>query len=379
MTNPFGGRRRSGGRGARPRPVALVLVVLVAGILVAACGRGGPEPGGGTPPGGGGGGRPPAPPVVLNPLTGLPVDDAAALRQRPVLVSIDNHPDARPQAALTEADLVYEVPAEGGITRFLALFITARPDRVGPVRSSRHYFLDLAREWDAIYVHAGGSPQHYARVRATGLPVLDGVRGNPRAGGEPIFRRDGDRPAPHNLYASLRLVWQAAEERGWAGEATAPVARRFRFEEAAGRLDGQPAEAVRIHWPGWSRGWVRYVLRDDGRYERHTAYGPHRAEETGAVIAPANLLIQFAPARRIAGDEAGRLDVAVAGEGRLVIVSGGRAREGRWRKDDPASPTAWLDEDGGPARLLPGPTWVHIVPEGTRVEIMPGEPAGDAR
>ncbi|HEY8393427.1 MAG TPA: DUF3048 domain-containing protein [Thermaerobacter sp.] len=379
MTHVMPGRRHPCGGYACWWRVALTVALLLVLTFVAGCGRGGPESAGGARRGEGGGERPPAtaPPVVLNPLTGLPVDDEATLRQRPVLVSIDNHPRARPQAGLTQADLVYEVPAEGGITRLLALFMTARPERVGPVRSSRHYFLDVAQEWNAIYVHAGGSPQHYARIRSTGLPDLDGVRGNPRAGGDPIFTRDGHRKAPHNLYASLQLVQRAAEEQGWSEEA-GPVERRFRFEKEPGRLDGQPAEEVRIDWPGWSRGWVRYVLRDDGRYERHTAYGPHRAEETGAVIAPANLLIQFAPAQRITGDEAGRLDVDVVGEGRLLIISGGRAREGRWQKDDPAAPTAWLDEDGGIARLLPGPTWVHIVPEETPVEITPGDAEGGA-
>ncbi|PZN12613.1 MAG: DUF3048 domain-containing protein [Bacillota bacterium] len=376
MTNDLWGRRFARCRGRSPGPLVLVLAVLLTAGLLAACGRSGPQPANRQPSGEGKGGDPPAPAVVLNPLTGLPIDDPETLRRRPILVSIDNHPEARPQAALTEADLVYEVPAEGGITRFLALFITARPERVGPVRSSRHYFLDLAQEWDAIYVYAGGSPQHYARIAKTGLPDLDGVRGDPRAGGEPIFRRDGGRRAPHNLYASLQLVQRAAEEKGWGAEGSLPEPRRFRFEEGAERLAGDRAEEVRIYWPGWSRGWVRYVLRDDGRYERHTAYGPHRAEETGAVIAPANVLIQFAPAQRIAGDDAGRLDVDVVGEGRLYIISGGWMREGRWEKDDPGTPTAWLDEDGGPARLLPGPTWVHIVPEDTRVEVDPGEPAG---
>lgn len=373
-TSPRRGHRRSGRRAVGLGPVLLVLLVLLGSALIAACSRGGPGSGGRTADGGGNG-EPPSPspqPPVLNPLTGLPVDDPATLRQRPVAVTIDNHPEARPQAALTAADLVYELPAEGGITRLLALFITARPERVGPVRSSRHYFLDVAREWNAIYVHAGGSPQHYARIGKSGLPDLDGVRANPKGGGEPIFRRDESRRAPHNLYASLQLVQRAAEERGWDREAAGPVPSPFRFAEDPGQLAGDPAEEVRIDWPGWRRGWVRYLLREDLRYERLTAYGPHRAEETGEVIAPANLLIQFAPAPRISGDAAGRLDVEVVGEGRLLIVSGGRVREGRWKKASAGAPTVWLDEDGGPARLLPGPTWVHIVPEQTRVRITPG-------
>ena len=367
-------RPARGGTASRVMKAALLACTLL--VLGAGCGR---PPAGGFPPAQSPPPVEPAASPVLNPLTGLPVPDAAALRQRPVVVAIDNHPDARPQAGLTEADLVYEVPAEGGITRLLAVFVTARPERVGPVRSSRHYFLDLAREWDAVYVHAGGSPQHYARIARSGLGDLDGVRDNPQGGGRPVFTRDRSRAMPHNLYASLPVALAAARERGWTVEAPGAPEGRFRFVQAEGELDGDPARRVTIHWPGWRRGWVRYVLQDDGRYRRETAYGVHRAEETGRPIAPVNLLIQFAPSAPIAGDKAGRLDVEVTGSGRLLIVSGGRVREGRWEKAGPDAPTLWLDEDGGPARVRPGPTWVHVVPSSTRVDIEPApEPAGSA-
>lgn len=326
----------------------------------------------------------PEPAPVLNPLTGLPVDDPAALGQRPIVVTLDNHPSARPQAGLTLADLVYELPAEGGITRLVAVFMTRRPERVGPVRSSRHYFLDIAREWDALYVHAGGSPQHYARIGETGLGALDGVRSNPKGGGNPVFTRDSSRRAPHNLYASLPVAVASAEEQGWRLAGDAPVRAPFRFfqgESSAGdgpvSWEGEPARQVTIRWPGWSRGWVRYVFQDDGRYRRETAFGPHRAEETGQVVAPANLLIQFVPARAITGDEEGRLEVDVVGQGRLLVVNNGQVREGSWEKAGSSAPTVWRDADGGPVWLQPGPTWIHVVPSSTAVDIEGGTGDGE--
>lgn len=374
------------GAGRSPRPAALtpsvadptsrprsarrlvVAALLAASALLGACGpfrpatAPAPTPGSGAPPA-----EPPAPaPPPVNPLTGLPMSRPDLLRQRPVLVSIDNHPDARPQAGLTAADLVYEVPAEGGITRLLALFVTQRPERVGPVRSSRHYFLDLALEWDAIYVHAGGSPQHYARIVRTGLDDLDGVRADPRGGGRRVFTRDARRKMPHNLYASLPVALTAAEERGWALTAP-PRPSPFAFRSAGEEPTGERVDRLVIHWPGWRRGWVRYRWTGAG-YLRETAFGPHVAEETGDPLTPANLLIQLVPARTIAGDAEGRLEVELAGEGRLLIASGGRLREGRWQKASPTAPTRWLEADGRPVRLASGPTWVHLVPASARIE-----------
>lgn len=352
----------------------LVIAVTLLALVLSACGRSQPATTPGPQPPAAPEEPAPAPPPVINPLTGLPVADPGSLKQRPVLVSIDNHPDARPQAGLTTADLVYEVPAEGGITRLLALFITQRPERVGPVRSSRHYFLDLAAEWDALYVHAGGSPQHYARIGASGLDDLDGVRSDPRGGGQRVFTRDNGRAKPHNLYASLPVALAAAEERGWAVSGRAPAAP-FTFLDPGTEPAGEALEELVIHWPGWRQGWVRYRWTGAG-FRRETAFGTHTAEETGRPLVLANLLIQFAPVRAIAGDAAGRLDVEVTGSGRLLIASGGRWREGRWEKPAATAPTRWLEAGGQPVQLEPGPTWIHLVPTATRVEVR--APAGEA-
>ncbi|EKP94975.1 DUF3048 domain-containing protein [Thermaerobacter subterraneus] len=364
------------GRRLVPGPVLALALMVLAGVALVACSRPQPATVPTSPPPPGPAEPAPTPPAAVNPLTGLPLDDPALLEQRPILASIDNHPDARPQAGLAAADLVYEVPAEGGITRLLALFVTQRPERVGPVRSSRHYFLDLAAEWDALYVHAGGSPQHYARIGASGLDDLDGVRSDPRGGGRRVFTRDNRRAMPHNLYASLPVAVAAAEERGWAVTAQPPAAP-FTFLDPGARPAGQEVEELVVHWPGWRQGWVRYRWTGQG-FRRETAFGPHAAEETGQPLAPASLLIQFVPSRPIAGDAAGRLDVDVTGSGRLLIATGGRWREGRWEKPSAAAPTRWLEAGGQPVTLVPGPVWVHLVPTSTRVEIQGPDQGPDA-
>ena len=96
-------------------------------------------------------------------------------RKRNLVVIIDNDINARPQAGLEQADLVYELPIEGGTTRFMAVFSRFEPELIGPIRSARDYNIDIAKEYDSIFVHAGGSPQAFARFSEIGN--LNGLEG----------------------------------------------------------------------------------------------------------------------------------------------------------------------------------------------------------
>src|SRR5690242_5691418 len=141
----------------------------------------------------------PTPVTVAAPLTGERVDPAIA-RRHPIAVMIDDLRPARPQSGLSQADIVWQAPAEGGIPRYMAIFQTELPKDIGPVRSSRYYYITWAAEWRAIYTHAGGSPQALATLRAKGngqyVYNLDAFR-RPAA-----FRRIHTRLAPHNLYTT---------------------------------------------------------------------------------------------------------------------------------------------------------------------------------
>lgn len=357
--------------------IVFVFILLVTALVVAGCGGGwGGDPAvddnGGTadpgqdpvveePPG------PPAffpalrPGQVRHPLTGLPVD-RKELAYPYSLVVIGNNPRARPQSGLPAADLVYEVPAEGGITRFLALFRAGRADPIGPVRSSRTYILDLAREWEAVLAHVGGSPGHYEAVGRSGVKVFDD-RG---ASGAGVFWRSGSRRAPDNLYTSTARLRQKMESLGL--EAPAVERQPFRFVTPDRLPAGEEALEVVIRRPG-AGGEVIYRYDEEMyRYERHLGSAAHVDRESEQPLTARSLLIQFVPVRAIPGDTEGRLDVDLVGEGRLLIATGGTVREGRWRKDQRTAPTAFLEERGGPATLLPGQVWILMVPVGTEVE-----------
>src|SRR5262245_41185552 len=149
-----------------------------------------------------------------DPITGKPGLARGAIRQRPFVVMIDNHPDAYPQSGLDHAAVVFEALAEFGVTRFMAVLapgITTDAPNIGPVRSTRLYFAQWAMGFHALYAHAGGSPQGLELVESTDQLInLDALR---RDGGA-YFARNSDRDAPHNLYTSSADLAHAAADRG---------------------------------------------------------------------------------------------------------------------------------------------------------------------
>lgn len=194
------------------KPAVLAMLILMIAALMAvlpACGRRtetpagspvsqNPEPGAGEPPAD----MPEEPQAELSPLTGLPMVSPGS----PVTVAIDNNPSARPQTGLNEADIVYEIPAEGGITRFLALFHSRSPEVVGPVRSSRPYLALLAREWGAVFGHCGGDPELDRYINEWKVVDANEFRlGH-------LFWRDKTRSMPHNLYTSVENLRKVPSE-----------------------------------------------------------------------------------------------------------------------------------------------------------------------
>ena len=140
------------------------------------------------------------------PVPQIPVDDP----QLPgaFLVMIDNMEDARPQSGLDKADVVFEIEAEGGITRYMALFYNNGADKIGPCRSARYYFAELAKGLDAVYAHVGGSTDGYSTIRQLKLQDIDGIRATAQQ-----FWRSKDRKAPHNCYTSTDILVEIARKR----------------------------------------------------------------------------------------------------------------------------------------------------------------------
>jgi DUF3048 family protein len=319
-------------------------------VALAGCGSGGA---GGPVPGA----RPttaasPAPAPVC-PLTGA-APRSGAVPQRPALaVKVDNAPAARPQAGLGTADLVYEEPVEGGLTRFVAVFQCSDAEVIEPVRSARLVDPDLLVQFGRpLFAYAGGIDPVVKKVASSTLRDV----GLARAAA--AYHRDRTRPAPYNLATSTAALWRE----GVAAAAPAPV---FDHGPVAGAW--QPAGGLRIPFSAYSdvtwswdrtRGaWLRGYLRSTA--------GP-AVLVGGAQVATANVIVQHvtvAPSPYVE-DRTGthEWEVSVTGSGPVSVYRNGGVVVGTWERATVDDRTRWIGADGRPITLAPGATWIELVP-----------------
>ncbi|QZA33301.1 DUF3048 domain-containing protein [Hydrogenibacillus sp. N12] len=289
----------------------------------------------------------------VSPLTGLPTD--AAPGRRAIVAIIENSPEARPQSGLDRADVVYELLAEGGIPRFAAVYQTADAGTIGPIRSIRPYFIRLADGFDAVMVHAGGSPEALKTIADRGLPSLNGLLGE----ADPYFWRASFRKAPHNLYTSLENVRAMMDKKHYRDTGTVPG---FRFLvdpwSGPGRPVGSPADELLVRYNPSYR--VTYTYDAESRTYRRAINGqPHSDLETGKPLTATNILVLFARHRVL--DSAGRLAIDLDGGGRGVFVSLGRAVPVTW--ENVRGVLRAYTEDRAEIAFAPGQTWVEVVPD----------------
>jgi hypothetical protein len=329
---------------------------------------------------------------VQFPLTGL--FSTGQKDARPIAVMVENSPAARPQSGLGNADVVYEILAEGDITRFAAFYHSRSPVKVGPVRSIRPYYVDVAAAMDAVLVHAGWSQEAMNRVDAGGVDHFDEVYGD-----RVYYWRSPDRKQPHNLYTSIEGIRRGMDKKQLRSAWT-PVQPTFRAEGdrgearmsgASGRADGMDAgagaggkaaeaasadasmaaaaagrnEAVRLPY---SAGYaVSYVYDSaSGQYLRRMNGLPHADAETGQQLAAANVLVCRSSHK--VTDSAGRRRVDVQGPGSGYVLSGGRVQAAVWQLRD-GLVRAYAADGQQEIPLAPGITWIQFVPEAMAVEL----------
>lgn len=310
-----------------------------------------------------------APTEIPRKIDGLVVKTEEA-NPIPVCVMIENAAfgGVRPQAGLSQASVVYEVVVEGGITRFMAVFANNTEDRVGPVRSARDTYLEFASEYDCAYVHAGGSFTAMQAIPRFGMRDIDALRE------AQYFTRRSDKQPVHNLYTTLKDLHQSVEEHSW-NKLAAPNYASWRFDSEVERLtvedltneDGTVRTlSVSILFGGsYNVEWT--YNPETGLYQRVNGGLAHTDENTGEQLTAHNVIVQtVGPGTEIEGK--GRINWPVTGEGNATIFVGGVAHEGTWRKADRQSRTVFYNTNGEEITLLPGNSWVEVVPEHISVE-----------
>ena len=296
-------------------------------------------------------------PPILAPLTGLPVE---AEITRPALVAkIDNHPKARPQWGLNQADIVYEENVEM-LTRFAAVFHTNGSDPVGPIRSGRRQDIDLLESLNKpLFVWSGGNAEVTKLIRESTMIDLSHSAAN-EAGG---YRRESSRVAPHNLLAETSKLWTLAPE------GAEPPPPQFQYRAAAEEIPSTARETggiklsmdgVRVLWE-WSTEFSRFVRSQDDK--------PH-VDFENVRISAANVVVLY-----VQYGKSGYSPIAkTKGSGEAWVLTAGKLYQGTWERLEADQPFTLKDTAGNIIKLTPGNTWVELPRTGKGVSYLPGTP-----
>ncbi len=299
--------------------------------------------------------KPEPPKTLASPLTGVQVKPELA-KLPTTGVMIENSPDARPQSGLYHAGVVVEAIAEGGITRFLALFQESQPDYIGPVRSVRPYFLDFLVPFDAPIAHVGGSAQALAEIRNQGIKDLDQFF-NPGP-----YHRVSSRFAPHNMYTSRSGLLELQKSKGWGTSKFSSLVRK-----AEKKAKTPNASAVDVNISSFTYN-PRFVYNaKSNSYLRHLAGAPHMDEKAGKQLNPKTVVVLVMPHHY-----SGIYSVyQTTGSGKAFIFQDGTVTEGIWEKKSRSSQLKLGDANGSPLGLNPGQTWITLVGDASRVIVTP--------
>ncbi|MGB1287778.1 MAG: DUF3048 domain-containing protein [Aggregatilineales bacterium] len=308
-------------------------------------------------------------PDGINPLTGLPYPDEEARARANLIIKISNFPPiVRPQRGVNQADVVYEYEAEGGVTRFAAIFRSQAPDIVGSVRSGRLMDMELVTMYRALLSYSGTSAPVRDLFQSSGFYQnhIGPFRGNncADAGFCRLQRTSGEELATeHTLFSEPAKIWDVATERGVN---TGFVARGFAFDEMADE-GGEAAIDIRTNWYGNIDARWQYD-EITGRYVRYTDGEPHFDALDGQQLWADNVVILtvdhvrrpdlFAPG---AANES--LQVELWDQGFAYLVRDGKAYQGFWRRAnrEPGSALQLIYGDNTPMMMKPGRTWVAVM------------------
>lgn len=285
-----------------------------------------------------------------SPLTGAEIADKALAERHVTAVMIENSPDARPQSGLKDAGIVYEAIAEGGITRFIALYQESRPGLVGPVRSVRPYYVEWASAYDPAVAHIGGSARALQMIRSGNYGVDIDQFFNAGA-----YWRANDRRAPHNVYTDFDKLDALTQSKGKTTSAFVPIPRKT--DEAS-----EAPNATTIHLPISSASYNIDYSYDaaSNSYIRSLGGKPHTDREAGQIQPKTVVAIQVSMTREM--EDGYREQIATTGTGQAFVFQDGTVTTATWRRADAKSQIELLDGAGKPLSLNRGQTWITALP-----------------
>lgn len=304
----------------------------------------------------------------VSPLTGEMITATAyeeLIQRRPIAVVVENHPDARPQTGLDQADVVYETLVEGGITRFLPIYLSKQPEVVGPVRSLRKYFLDFIGGYnDPLIMHIGYAESTNPEANAIGELGKRSVKTFGFMADS--FWRVSDRVAPHNAYSNTKQLWQKADAQSWRGLNSFDV---WSFKDADLRIDSPSVTDLKVVWGSWGENAYTVVWKfDKGEnvYNRYYRSDPHLDALTGKQLSTRNILVLYSD-QQLANDGTPRITIEAIGEGEAKLFMDGDVFTGTWMKPSRTDTYRIVNSNGDDISINRGQTWIMVVPKDAEV------------
>lgn len=290
--------------------------------------------------------------VYYTPLTHEEREDQEQAKKKIFAVMLDNHDDARPQAQISKADIIYEYRVEGEFTRYMALFQSNFPENVGPVRSARPYFVQTAKEYNAIYAHWGGSEAGLAEVRSRNVVDLDGI-----ALEGIVFHRNKDvgKRAPHNGYISLPELENYLVEKGVDVNDNTASLNFYTDDE---NIEGIDVGEITLNF---NKNYKTNFIYDEasGKYKYIRQGEAVLDEATGEEFTTDNLVVLFQ--KGVVAGPKGTLKLANIGNGAGLLLQKGKLLPITWEKENEDARTILKDSDGNEIKFYPGRTFFSVV------------------
>lgn len=298
---------------------------------------------------------------------------------RPIAVMIDNHKDAMPHAGLSKAFIVYEIIVEGGESRLMALFKGQDVNYIGPVRSSRHYFLDYALENDAIYVHYGWSPQAEKDIKSLAVHNINGMVEK-----ETNFWRTKEKAAPHNVLTSIKSILSVAQDKKYRITSDEKSVLNYVADEVdlgeiadaeesalaeESEVKALSAKTVTIPYSQWNL--VKWEYNEETkRYERYSKGIKETEWFDKTDVTAKNIIIEFIKNSPLKDTEnKDRQDLATVGVKKGYYITNGKAIEILCNKTSRTGKTTYSDKDGNEIKVNDGNTFIQICPVDSNVEM----------
>lgn len=283
--------------------------------------------------------------------------------ERPIAVMVDNDDkNARPHAGLEDAYLIYEMVVEGGATRFMALFRGTDTEKIGPVRSSRHYFLDYVMENDAIYTHFGWSPKAITDISALGIDKINGILGSD----ESIFWREqkfkGDW---HSAYTSIEKIKAIAKQKGYPTETNRK--NGIKYSDKYITLPSEnSAKSVNLAYSGGYK--TGYTYNAEKNIYEKTINGAAHTLQSGKVAEAKNIIIVLVADTSL-GDGTDRRNINTTGSGKGYYITNGAFEEITWSKPSRGGNTTYKKADGSDLLINPGKTIINLISPSAEITI----------